>query len=75
MGRAIRIAWRAGLIGVLAMAGSGAPGMAAMSVQTTHHERPLLMHTGGASVRVEPGPFRDHKDAELVILRLPISGG
>jgi len=45
-----------------------APGMKSMGVQTTHHERPLLMHTGGPAVRVEPGTFRDHKDAELVML-------
>jgi len=45
-----------------------APGMAAMALRTTHHERPLLMHVGDASVRVEPGPFRDHRDAELVML-------
>jgi hypothetical protein len=45
-----------------------APGMKSMGILTTHHERPILMHTGGASVRVEPGPFRDHKDAELVML-------
>ena len=45
-----------------------APGVAPMNVQTKHHERPLLMHTGGSVVRVEPGPFRDHKDAELVML-------
>jgi hypothetical protein len=45
-----------------------APGVPAMTVQTTHHERPLLIHTGGPTVRVEPGQFRDHKDAELVML-------
>jgi hypothetical protein len=45
-----------------------APGLAAMSVETKHHEKPLLMHTTGPTVRVEPGPFRDHRDAELVML-------
>ena len=45
-----------------------APGVAPMNVQTKHHERPLLMHTSGPTVRVEPGAFRDHKDAELVML-------
>jgi hypothetical protein len=45
-----------------------APGITAMTLQTAHHERPLLMHLGGTTPRVEPGPFRDHKDAELVML-------
>jgi hypothetical protein len=37
-------------------------------VKTTHHEQPLLLHDEGGSIRVEPGPFRDHTDAELVML-------
>ena len=45
-----------------------APGIAPLSLQTTHHEKPLLVHTSGATARIEPGPFRDHKDAELVML-------
>lgn len=46
----------------------GLGGLAPMAVKTTHHEQPLLMHTGGATPRIEPGPFRDHRDAELVML-------
>lgn len=45
-----------------------APGLAPMSVRTTHHEQPLLLHTNEPTVRAEPGPFRDHRDAELVML-------
>lgn len=45
-----------------------APGVAPIMVKTSHHEQPLLMHTGAAATRVEPGPFRDHKDSELILL-------
>jgi hypothetical protein len=45
-----------------------APGVIALDVKTTHHERPLLINTSGAAARIEPGAFRDHKDAELVML-------
>jgi hypothetical protein len=41
-----------------------APGAAPIEVKTSHHERPLLIRTD----RIEPGAFRDHKDAELVML-------
>jgi hypothetical protein len=44
------------------------PGIAPRSVKTTHHEQPLLLGTQGAAMRIEPGAFRDHKDAELVML-------
>jgi hypothetical protein len=45
------------------------PGMAAgRVVKTTHHEEPLLLHDDGGIMRVEPGPFRNHTDAELVML-------
>jgi hypothetical protein len=37
-------------------------------VKTSHHEQPLLLGTQGAAMRIEPGAFRDHKDAELVML-------
>lgn len=45
------------------------PGMAtARLVKTTHHEQPLLLRDDGGIMRVEPGPFRNHTDAELVML-------
>lgn len=44
------------------------PGVAPRSVKTTHHEQPLLLGTQGSAMRIEPGDFRDHKDAELVML-------
>jgi hypothetical protein len=45
------------------------PGMAAARrVKTTHHEQPLLLRDDGGIMRVEPGPFRNHTDAELVML-------
>jgi hypothetical protein len=37
-------------------------------VKTTHHEQPLLLNEEGGVIRVEPGPFRNHTDAELVML-------
>lgn len=37
-------------------------------VRTTHHEEPLLLRKDGSIMRVEPGPFRNHSDAELVML-------
>ena len=45
------------------------PGMAgAKLVQTKHHEQPLLLRDEGGVMRVEPGPFQNHSDAELVLL-------
>jgi hypothetical protein len=45
------------------------PGMAtARVVKTTHHEQPLLLRDDGGIMRVEPGPFLNHTDAELVML-------
>ncbi|HEX7605499.1 MAG TPA: hypothetical protein VF348_02230, partial [Usitatibacter sp.] len=42
------------------------PGMAAARlVKTTHHEQPLLLRDDGGIMRVEPGPFLNHSDAEL----------
>jgi lipoprotein-anchoring transpeptidase ErfK/SrfK len=52
VGRAIRIAWRAGLIGVLAMAGSGAPGMAAIAPPTTADGVASIQPANGAVVGV-----------------------
>jgi hypothetical protein len=44
------------------------PGIAPLVVKTMHHEQPLLMHTDAPRIRIEPGPFRDHKDSELILL-------
>ena len=45
------------------------PGMASgRVVHTTHHEEPLLLHDDGSAMRIEKGPFRNHTDAELVML-------
>jgi hypothetical protein len=45
------------------------PGMAnAREVKTTHHESPLLLRDDGGIMRVEPGPFQNHSDAELILL-------
>ena len=44
------------------------PGLTPRIIQTKHHEQPILMHTSGPAVRIEPGPFRDHKDSELILL-------
>jgi hypothetical protein len=45
------------------------PGMAgAKLVKTTHHEQPLVLRDDGGIMHVEPGPFLNHSDAELVML-------
>jgi len=45
------------------------PGMAASRlVQTKHHEQPLMLRDDGGVMRIEPGPFQNHSDAELVLL-------
>jgi hypothetical protein len=45
------------------------PGMAnAREVKTTHHESPLVLRDDGGIMKVEPGPFQNHSDAELVLL-------
>jgi hypothetical protein len=46
----------------------GAGMKSAMTVKTTHHEQPLLLRDDGGIMRVEPGPFRNHTDAELIML-------
>jgi hypothetical protein len=43
-------------------------GMEARTVKTEHHEQPLLLQSVGGAVRIEPGPMRNHSDAELVML-------
>ena len=45
------------------------PGMAsAREVKTTHHESPLMLRDDGGIMKVEPGPFQNHSDAELILL-------
>jgi hypothetical protein len=45
------------------------PGMSGPRlVQTKHHEQPLLLRDDGGAMRIEPGPFQNHTDAELVLL-------
>ena len=45
------------------------PGMAnAKLVQTKHHEQPLMLRDEGGIMRIEPGPFQNHSDAELILL-------
>jgi hypothetical protein len=42
--------------------------MATRMVKTTHHESPLFLYEGADSMQVEAGPFRNHTDAELIML-------
>ena len=44
------------------------PKMDSKVVKTTHHESPLLLKSDGGIMRAEPGPFRNHKDDELIML-------
>jgi hypothetical protein len=44
------------------------PRMQSKWVQTTHHEQPLLLREESGILRAEPGPFRNHTDAELIML-------
>ena len=44
------------------------PGMSTREVKTTHHESPLLLRDDGGIMKVEPGPFQNHSDAELILL-------
>ena len=44
------------------------PGMPTKNIATRHHEQPLLIRDGAAAMRAEPGPFRNHSDAELTLL-------
>jgi len=45
-----------------------APGMPGQEVKTKHHEQPLLLVPSGGSTAAKPGPFRNHKDDELIML-------
>jgi len=44
------------------------PNMADKLVKTSHHEQPLLIRMDGSNMRADAGPFRNHTDAELVML-------
>ncbi len=44
------------------------PGMEDKLVKTTHHEQPLLLSEGAGIMRADPGKFRNHSDAELIML-------
>ena len=45
------------------------PGMAGVrNVKTEHHEQPLTLREDGGVMRVEPGPFQNHSDDELILL-------
>lgn len=44
------------------------PKMASRLVKTTHHEQPLVLRDDAGILRAEPGPFRNHSDAELILL-------
>ena len=45
-----------------------APGMQPKVVKTRHHEQPLFLTQGSGAMVAEPGPFRNHSDAELTML-------
>jgi len=44
------------------------PKMAEKNVKTTHHESPLLLTESGGIMEARPGGFKNHTDAELVML-------
>ncbi len=44
------------------------PNMADKLVHTTHHEQPLSIRMDGTIMTAKPGPFRNHTDAELIML-------
>jgi hypothetical protein len=44
------------------------PRMESKLVKTTHHESPLLLTEASGVMRAAPGPFRNHTDAELIML-------
>jgi len=44
------------------------PGMATRKIVTRHHEQPLLIRDGSTAMNADPGPFRNHSDAELTLL-------
>jgi len=44
------------------------PKMAEKLVKTTHHESPLLLTESGGVMDAQPGGFKNHTDAELIML-------
>jgi hypothetical protein len=44
------------------------PRMEPKLVKTTHHESPLLLTEANGIMRADAGPFRNHTDAELIML-------
>ena len=44
------------------------PGMADKTVKTEHHESPLLLRSDGPALRADGAGFRNHSDAELIML-------
>jgi hypothetical protein len=44
------------------------PGMADKLVQTTHHEHPMLLRENGRTLEASDAGFRNHTDAELIML-------
>jgi hypothetical protein len=44
------------------------PGMADKLVQTTHHEHPLLLRESNQALAAQDAGFRNHTDAELIML-------
>jgi hypothetical protein len=44
------------------------PGMTDKVVRTTHHEEPLLLREDGKVLHADAGDFRNHTDAELIML-------
>lgn len=43
-------------------------GMPTKTIKTTHHESPVWLNEGSGTMKVEPGPFLNHTDAELIVL-------
>ena len=44
------------------------PGMASRLIETKHHESPVFISETGGIMNVEPGPFLNHTDEELIML-------
>lgn len=43
-------------------------GMAPRIIKTDHHESPVWLDASGDAMKVEPGPFLNHTDDELIML-------
>jgi hypothetical protein len=48
------------------------PGMADKLVQTKHHESPLLLREDGSAMQADKAGFRNHTDAELIMLEATV---